>query len=243
MTALKPNNQVVLSLFPGADLFGKAFESRGFCVVRGPELLLGQDIRDFHAPAGRFDGVIGGPPCQRFSTASAAFNEKGEDLIGEFARILNEAQPAWAVMENVNGALRSPHLPDGSFFQRLRDFDCGGLTHRKRLFWLWPESLWFSFQLPARKRGKPEYSVLASQGRRGNRGNRIHQPAKLLKIPEGARLQGFPELADNFMENGSTRRYMTHEFGIHLLGNGVPRAMGEWVADQVAKWLEKERKE
>ncbi len=32
---------LVLSLFPGADLFGEAFEREGFCVVRGPELILG----------------------------------------------------------------------------------------------------------------------------------------------------------------------------------------------------------
>ena len=46
----KASRQVVLSLFPGADLLGRAFEQLGFCVVRGPELLLGQDIRDFHVP-------------------------------------------------------------------------------------------------------------------------------------------------------------------------------------------------
>ena len=34
---------LVLSLFPGADLFGEAFEKEGFCVVRGPELILGPD--------------------------------------------------------------------------------------------------------------------------------------------------------------------------------------------------------
>ena len=44
-----------------------AFEEEGFCVVRGPDLLWGGDIRRFHPPAGRFDGVIGGPPCQAFS--------------------------------------------------------------------------------------------------------------------------------------------------------------------------------
>ncbi len=30
-------NQLVLSLFPGLDLFGKGFEAEGFCVVRGPD--------------------------------------------------------------------------------------------------------------------------------------------------------------------------------------------------------------
>lgn len=40
---------LVLSLFPGADLFGMAFEAEGFCVVTGPDVMFGRDIRDFHA--------------------------------------------------------------------------------------------------------------------------------------------------------------------------------------------------
>ena len=58
---------LVLSLFPGADLLGRAFEEAGFVVVRGPELMFGQDIRSWHSLPGKFDGVIGGPPCKMFS--------------------------------------------------------------------------------------------------------------------------------------------------------------------------------
>ena len=54
---------LVLSLFPGIGLLDRAFELEGFCVVRGPDLLWGGDIKTFHPPAGVFDGVIGGPPC------------------------------------------------------------------------------------------------------------------------------------------------------------------------------------
>jgi DNA (cytosine-5)-methyltransferase 1 len=54
--------QLVLSLFPGIGLLDMAFELEGFCVVRGPDLCCGggRDIKNFHPPAGRFDGVIGG---------------------------------------------------------------------------------------------------------------------------------------------------------------------------------------
>lgn len=45
---------LVLSMFPGADLFGMAFEAEGFCVVAGPDVIFGRDIRNFHPPAGRF---------------------------------------------------------------------------------------------------------------------------------------------------------------------------------------------
>jgi len=57
----------VLSLFSGIGLLDQAFEESGFMVVRGPDLLWGDDIRDFHPQPGHFGGIIGGPPCQAFS--------------------------------------------------------------------------------------------------------------------------------------------------------------------------------
>ena len=43
---------LVLSLFPGIGLLDLAFEERGFCIERGPDLLWGGDIRRFHPPCG-----------------------------------------------------------------------------------------------------------------------------------------------------------------------------------------------
>ena len=40
---------LVLSLFPGIGLMDRAFEEEGFCVVRGPDLLWGGNIKTFHA--------------------------------------------------------------------------------------------------------------------------------------------------------------------------------------------------
>lgn len=51
---------LVLSLFPGADLLGRAFEEVGFCVVRGPDKLWGGDVRAFHAELG--DAIANGQP-------------------------------------------------------------------------------------------------------------------------------------------------------------------------------------
>src|SRR5258708_1074521 len=85
-----------------------AFEEEGFCVVRGPDVLWGGDIRRFHPPAGVFDGVIGGPPCQAFSRLANLVRANGyalaENLIPEFERCIVEAHPTWFVMENVEGA-------------------------------------------------------------------------------------------------------------------------------------------
>lgn len=97
---------LVLSLFPGIGLLDRAFEAEGFTVVRGPDVLWGGDIREFHPPAGKFDGVVGGPPCQTFSSLARLVRANGHEprfgnLIPEFERCVVEAQPAWFVMENV----------------------------------------------------------------------------------------------------------------------------------------------
>lgn len=102
---------LVLSLYPGAGLFDMAFEAEGWCVVRGPELLLGGDNRRFRVIRGRFDGIIGGPPCQPHSDATIGHAPKHECLIGDFARCLEEGAPAWWVMEQVKKAPYPPQLP------------------------------------------------------------------------------------------------------------------------------------
>lgn len=95
-------DKLILSLFPGIDLFSKPFEALGFCVVRGPELAFGQDIRDFHVPAGVFSGVIGGPPCQEFSLLRREQpTGYGLQMLREYQRVVEAAQPDWWLMENV----------------------------------------------------------------------------------------------------------------------------------------------
>lgn len=101
--------QLVLSIFPGIGILDRGFEEEGFCVVRGPDLLWGGDIRRFHPPAGVFQGVIGGPPCQTFSSLANLVRARGYEprfgnLIPEFERCVLEAQPEWFLMENVPSA-------------------------------------------------------------------------------------------------------------------------------------------
>ena len=98
-------SDLVLSLFPGIGLLDRAFEEEGFCIVRGPDLLWGGDVKSFHPPAGKFSGIIGGPPCQAH-TRYAGINRKlgnniAEDLVPEYVRCVEEAQPSWWLIENV----------------------------------------------------------------------------------------------------------------------------------------------
>jgi DNA (cytosine-5)-methyltransferase 1 len=101
--------RLILSLFPGIGLLDMAFEQEGFCVVRGPDVLWGGDVQRFHPPAGGFDGVIGGPPCQAFSRLAVMVHHNGYEpkfgnLIPEFERCVAESQPRWFLMENVPAA-------------------------------------------------------------------------------------------------------------------------------------------
>jgi DNA (cytosine-5)-methyltransferase 1 len=96
--------ELVLSIFPGIDLLGRAFTEEGFCVVTGPDLISGGDIRDFSVPEGHFSGVIGGPPCQDFSKLRREPpTGYGLEMLAEYERIVNEAQPEWFLLENVPG--------------------------------------------------------------------------------------------------------------------------------------------
>lgn len=98
------NGQLVLDVFDGGRLLTRGFEAAGFTVVGGPEQIYGQDLAGWRPMAGRFDGVIGGPPCQVHSTASAFCATKAIDMIPDFCAIVTAAQPEWFVMENVPGA-------------------------------------------------------------------------------------------------------------------------------------------
>ncbi len=126
--------ELVLALFPGAGLLDRGFERAGMCVVRGPDLLWGGDIRRFHPVPNRFDGIIGGSPCQDFSKARRGIPPTGNGvaMIAEFVRVVSQANPLWWLLENV------PGVPDvqieGYSWQRLdlRASDFGVNQRRSR---------------------------------------------------------------------------------------------------------------
>lgn len=125
--------ELVLSLFPGIDLLGRGFAAEGFAVARGPDTLWDEHIEDFSVPPGRFDGIIGGPPCQNYSDANRDRDpDEGDRLVLEFLRLIDESRPEWFLMENVR---RVPTVAiDAYQVQRLdiTDAECGGKQKRLR---------------------------------------------------------------------------------------------------------------
>ena len=96
--------KLVLSIFSGIDLLGKAFSKNGFCVVKADDLNLdGGDIRNFKAPSGKFDGLIGGSPCQDFSRLNRHPKGYSMEMLQEYIRVVKEASPTWFLFENVVG--------------------------------------------------------------------------------------------------------------------------------------------
>lgn len=127
----------MLSIFSGIDLLGMAFEEEGYCVVGFIDTKWGRDVRKLHPPAGVFEGVIGGPPCQAWTRLQFINPNAGKGLewvVGEYARVCEEAQPAWFLMEEVPYApmplVQGYHV----FDVLLTDEDVGGLQPRQRRF-------------------------------------------------------------------------------------------------------------
>lgn len=225
----RSDKPLVLSLFPGLGLLDRAFEMEGFQIVRGPDLLWGGDVRSFHGRPGCFDGVIGGPPCQKHSAAARMSGTTQEDLIHEFVRIVNEAAPSFVAMENVVHARNHPEIPAEWNYSVIRDWDCGGHTNRTRAFWTWPMML---MEPGGRAAGDPSYSVMSTTWKRGRSEKSYHQDKYFLPgdlpIEEYARLQGFEEIGKTLSALRCSRA-----FAVHMLGNGVPLAMGRFVARNV----------
>lgn len=238
-------NELVLSVFPGIGILDLAFEGEGFCVVRGPDLLWGGNIKTFHVPNGKFGGVIGGPPCQAHSALVPIIRKNGykiaEDLIPEFERIVAEAQPDWFVMENVeraplptiSGYKIDPTLLDnrwlGQVQSRKHRFSFGTRDGRK-----------LNYRLAALEAFDWDYRICASDFRRtpvkllaggkqknpkGRKGSLSYRGSKrdLARVCE---LQGLPQ---DFFDHSP----FTMAGKIQALGNAVPLFMGKELAHAV----------
>lgn len=217
----------LLHVYPGGGLMDLPFEEAGFCVVRGPDLLHGRNQRELkRCRPGTFSGIIGGPPCQPYSLATGGNESLHVDEIPVFWALVDHYQPDFAVMEEVvcYQTMNHPAIPSDVRCTQLRDFDCGGLTERIRGFW----TRGFTIPNAPHRDGASEWSVLArswdkvvSDGPKARAG--LHSN---LSARRACELQGFPDFMDRIADE---RRVIPDKLIVHMMGNGVPRAMGEWV--------------
>lgn len=248
---------LVLSLFPGIGLLDRAFELEGFCVVRGPDLLWGGDIKTFHPPAGVFDGVIGGPPCQMFSVMrhiNPLAGRKHGNLIPEYERVVEESGPGWFVMENV----RDAPLPQVDGYEvramLLRDVWVGGDTMRlRRISFGTHAGLNLPVEQLALHRTDPEVSALAGGGDRetpvklqrdGHGGHvakkRYGNSGKRTALGRGRSVRN--KLAFQLKQQGLPPNFLgeapfTATGKSKAVGNGVPLPMGRAIAKAVKRAL------
>jgi DNA (cytosine-5)-methyltransferase 1 len=203
---------LILSLFPGIGLLDMAFEEIGFCVVRGPDTLWGGDIRKFHPPSGIFWGVIGGPPCQDFSSLRRSEQTgNGLEMLGEFSRVVTEAKPEWWLMENV---ARVPNVTKLGHIYAVQRFDINLAWYcdRTRLRHIQFGSMSGRFINVIRRPVTPGLpgAALANDDR---------------SFAELCRLQGLPDNFDlpPFLASEKKR----------AVGNGVPLPMGRILAEAI----------
>lgn len=210
-------NRLILSIFPGVGLLDRAFEELGLCVVRGPDLLWGGDIRRFDPPEGVFWGVIGGPPCQDFSAARRAPpTDYGRAMLAEYCRVVERVKPAWWLLENV---ARVPEVLIRPYIRQRFELDQGWFAPVSRLrhfqygFRLRPEDpAWHAYLDPPRGRLRPDCvpAALACDDR---------------PWPVVRQLQGLP---DDYDLHG-----MTAAGKVHAVGNGVPLVLGRLLASLI----------
>jgi DNA (cytosine-5)-methyltransferase 1 len=236
---------LVLSLFPGIGLLDRAFEEAGFCVVRGPDMLWGGDVKRFHPPAGRFDGIIGGPPCQAFSQLRYLVEQNGyqvaENLIPEYERVVSESAPQWFLMENVPAAPEPVVEGYGVISFLLNNRWIGGIQNRLRRFsfGLHGSACALSAYIDFEVFESHDWAYAVTSGAR-QIPVKIGGNGKLKRsLTEGHLRHGRPmSIADMCELQGLPREYFAvapfSEAGKRkMVGNGVPLPMGRAIAKAV----------
>lgn len=207
-------NKLLLSIFPGLDLFGRAFAERGFCVVRGPDKALdGGCIRDFVPVPGAFGGIIGGSPCQDFSKLNRNPGFYGYEMLEEYQRVVLMARPDWWLLENVNGV---PDIDIAGYHVQRFTLDLAWFGDYSRL-----RKFQFGTRLEKRVWLNPLVGVKSSQQLKGTAvvGNDNRS------LPEILTIQGLPtDFRPEFLSRTGLRQ---------AVGNAVPLTLGRYVASLI----------
>jgi len=118
------NEHKAIALFCGAGGLSLGFKRAGFDIVFATDIdadaiqsyttffpsarVQRSDIRslDLSSLPADIDILLGGPPCQGFSSAGQKFwDDSRNKLLAEYVRVLDALRPKWFLMENVEGLL------------------------------------------------------------------------------------------------------------------------------------------
>lgn len=156
--SLPKDSKIALSFFSGAMGLDIGIEKAGFKTIfaseinkacrktilrNRPDINLIGDIRDYTpaeirkisglSESDEIDLIIGGPPCQAFSTAGTrrGFEDERGNVFLTFIDAIIELNPKYAVIENVRGLLSAPlkhrpHNTRGVGFEELTDDELPG---------------------------------------------------------------------------------------------------------------------
>lgn len=218
--------QLVLGIFSGVGLLDMAFQETGFCVCAAPELITGGDIRRFHSVPGRINGVIGGPPCQGFSSLNRHWRNpehpsviNSRQMLTEACRIIDETQPEWWLIENV---LDVPDVRIDGYPPPQRmiisDWECGGVQSRSRC-------IQFGHRLGFILRPQRVNTLTRKQnGKMASLTTKARSQYQF--YPDHCRIQGLETPLDLPGWTVSAKK--------KAIGNGVPLPMGRALANAVA---------
>lgn len=215
--------------------------------MRGPDLMWSGDIKTFHVPPGKFEGIFGGSPCKAHTSLRHIIKHNGhklaENLIPEFERCVFEGQPEFFLHENTKDA--PVPVVEGykihSFL--LNNRWLGEEQNRVRRFSFGTKSTIIDLsqyiQPVALENPVWEYAVTAMGYKcvpvkllKGGK-TRTSLPKTGIKrsLKECLRLQGLPE---DFFKHNAFKVAKQRE----MVGNGVPLPMGKVIVGAIKKYLE-----
>ncbi|WP_084605482.1 DNA cytosine methyltransferase [Psychromonas aquimarina] len=168
-------------------------------------------MRHFHPPAGRFDGLIGGSPCQDFSPLNRAPGNNSQEMLDQYCRVVTAAQPDWFLHENVS---------------RVPEFEIPGYTQQR--FTL--DLAWFS-----------EYSRLRVFTFGSKNGRLLNPMQGKKGVVIGTAVTGNDERSFSAccQIQGLDRNFDLPDLTLtakkQVVANGVPRELGDYIAGLICE--------
>lgn len=170
------------------------------------------------------DVIIGGPPCQAFSTANMrhVFQESDLDLIRWFLRVVEVKKPKHWIMENVPPVAK--YLRGGFMKRMVRMSDYGVPQLRRRC-------LSGIYVMPRKTPCDVKFPAICATEYKLSPGNRQHTKlsnvfGRIALIPEALMVQTFP--LDYQLVGTLKQKYIQ-------VGNAVPPLMAYRLAEAIRK--------